>query len=130
MSFTHAHYDAANGNRVARLCAAGEAVASGLTRGALTSPVECWPAAPNSACALVFNAGALDWLDPRTEEQAWADVRAEREPKFIPGDKVALRAFSQGAAMPTEWATYQQALRDITTQNDPFNITWPTPPAD
>ena len=23
------------------------------------------------------------------------------------------------------WATYRQALRDITTQPDPFNITWP-----
>jgi len=25
----------------------------------------------------------------------------------------------------TAWATYRQALRDITTQADPFNITWP-----
>jgi hypothetical protein len=23
------------------------------------------------------------------------------------------------------WATYRQALRDITTQTDPFNIVWP-----
>lgn len=27
-----------------------------------------------------------------------------------------------------EWATYRQALRDITTQSDPFNITWPADP--
>jgi hypothetical protein len=26
------------------------------------------------------------------------------------------------------WAIYRQALRDITNQADPFNITWPTPP--
>lgn len=26
------------------------------------------------------------------------------------------------------WATYRQALRDITIQTDPFNITWPTKP--
>ena len=25
----------------------------------------------------------------------------------------------------TAWATYRQELRDITTQPDPFNITWP-----
>jgi len=25
----------------------------------------------------------------------------------------------------TKWATYRQALRDITTQADPFNIIWP-----
>jgi hypothetical protein len=27
------------------------------------------------------------------------------------------------------WATYRQQLRDVTTQPDPFNITWPTAPA-
>lgn len=25
----------------------------------------------------------------------------------------------------TAWAVYRQALRDITEQADPFNITWP-----
>ena len=29
----------------------------------------------------------------------------------------------------TAWATYRQQLRDITTQADPFNITWPTKPS-
>ena len=28
-----------------------------------------------------------------------------------------------------EWKIYRQALRDITKQSDPFNITWPTEPA-
>ena len=27
-----------------------------------------------------------------------------------------------------KWAEYRQALRDITLQGDPFNITWPEPP--
>lgn len=27
-----------------------------------------------------------------------------------------------------EWATYRQALRDITLQSDPFAITWPADP--
>lgn len=27
-----------------------------------------------------------------------------------------------------QWASYRQALRDITTQSDPFNIQWPVPP--
>jgi hypothetical protein len=26
------------------------------------------------------------------------------------------------------WATYRQALRDITSQHDPFNIIWPVAP--
>ena len=27
------------------------------------------------------------------------------------------------------WKTYRQALRDITKQSDPDNITWPTKPS-
>jgi hypothetical protein len=27
-----------------------------------------------------------------------------------------------------KWAVYRQELRDITTQLDPFNITWPQEP--
>jgi len=27
-----------------------------------------------------------------------------------------------------EWVAYRQALRDLTTQTDPFNITWPASP--
>jgi hypothetical protein len=26
------------------------------------------------------------------------------------------------------WATYRQALRDITTQTDPFELNWPVTP--
>jgi hypothetical protein len=32
-------------------------------------------------------------------------------------------------AIKTTWNTYRQALRDITTQTDPDNITWPTKPS-
>ena len=31
--------------------------------------------------------------------------------------------------MSEDWKTYRQALRDITTQSDPYNITWPTIPS-
>lgn len=130
MSFTHAHYDEQDQNRVKRLCLEYEPVAAGLTSGALNTPVTNWPAAPCSAAYLRFNAGALQWHDPRTGEQAWADVRAEREKRYVLGDRVALKAFSQGVPMPPAWAAHQQALRDITTQSDPFNITWPTPPSE
>jgi hypothetical protein len=32
-------------------------------------------------------------------------------------------------AQREQWIIYRQALRDITTQTDPFNIIWPTPPS-
>lgn len=43
--------------------------------------------------------------------------------------------WTQGADSPltdskkTEWATYRQSLRNIPTQSDPYNITWPTKPS-
>lgn len=128
MSFTRAHYDASDGNRVKRLCSASEPVAAGLTSGTLTNALTAWPAAPTPAAVLVFNAGALVWEDPRTAEQAWADVRARRDQLLAASDWTVTRAVEMQATIPTAWSDYRQDLRDITEQSDPFNITWPTPP--
>jgi len=65
-------------------------------------------------------------LDPEAVEAAaavqWAVVRAERNGKLSASD------WTQVADTPADaevWATYRQALRDITRQANPFNITWP-----
>lgn len=55
----------------------------------------------------------------------WAIIRSERSVKLIASD------WTQVADAPVDtaaWAVYRQALRDITTQMDPFNIQWPTVP--
>jgi hypothetical protein len=78
---------------------------------------------------LVIVNGALQWVDARTTAQAWADVRAQREPLLAASDWMSIRAFDTGTPVPTAWATYRQALRDITAQADPFNVSWPTPPS-
>ena len=36
---------------------------------------------------------------------------------------------SSDLTLADAWKTYRQALRDIPTQSDPFNITWPTVPS-
>ena len=36
---------------------------------------------------------------------------------------------SNDLTLSDDWKTYRQALRDITTQSDPTNITWPTEPS-
>jgi len=59
----------------------------------------------------------------------WVVVRGERKTKLISCDWTQLDDVPLTAEKKTEWQTYRQALRDITTQPDPFNITWPTPPA-
>ena len=75
------------------------------------------------------NTGKL-WLDSRTPaeaaQQEWGTVRIKRS---------ALLSLSDWTQVPdspvdkTAWATYRQALRDITLQADPFNIAWPAAPA-
>ena len=32
-------------------------------------------------------------------------------------------------ATKAKWQTYRQALRDVPSQSDPYNITWPTKPS-
>lgn len=58
-----------------------------------------------------------------------ASARAERDARMAASDWVTLRAIRTGTAIPTAWATYMQALADITEQPGfPESIAWPTPP--
>jgi hypothetical protein len=55
----------------------------------------------------------------------WVNVRMERDMLLQQTDWRA----SSDLTLSDAWKTYRQALRDITTQSDPFNITWPTAPS-
>ena len=52
----------------------------------------------------------------------WNVIRAERNKLLADCDWTQLPDASADA---TAWATYRQALRDITEQANPFNIVWP-----
>ena len=54
----------------------------------------------------------------------WSSVRGVRDELLADCDWRA----SSDRTMSDEWKTYRQALRDITTQPDPFNITFPEIP--
>lgn len=58
--------------------------------------------------------------------QRWAQVRHERDYYLKETD------WTQNADVSSEisskWVPYRQALRDITNQSDPDNITWPEKP--
>jgi hypothetical protein len=73
-----------------------------------------------------FDFQTKSWRDMRTKESQWAAVRAERDRLLAKTDWTQMPDVS--IESKTMWATYRQALRDITQQADPFNITWPTPP--
>ena len=67
------------------------------------------------------------YLAQRSATQ-WTSVRATRDQRLKDTDWVTIRAADTGVAVSAEWAEYRQALRDITEQTDPFDITWPVKP--
>ena len=57
----------------------------------------------------------------------WDEIREIRdtlltETDWVSGDDVP-------TGHKTKWQAYRQALRDVTNQSDPYNITWPTEPS-
>lgn len=59
-------------------------------------------------------------------DNKWLEVRSLRDEYLSSSDWTQLPDVSN--VDKTAWATYRQQLRDITTQADPFNITWPSTP--
>jgi hypothetical protein len=70
------------------------------------------------------------------EQAAWAAGEPARKAAAIREERTRLLASSDWTQMPDysgankeAWATYRQALRDITAQADfPGTVTWPTKP--
>lgn len=56
----------------------------------------------------------------------WDVIRAERNKLLVDSDWTQLPDAPVDAAA---WATYRQALRDVTTQANPFAIIWPESPS-
>jgi len=71
-------------------------------------------------------------LDPEVAaakaEAQWAVVRAQRNQLIANTDWTQLPDAALTNIETANWASYRQALRDITTQSDPFNIEWPVSP--
>lgn len=77
----------------------------------------------------------LQWyVVEKTEEekQTYYDgfaqkVRSKRDALLQESDWVVSKAYEIGEAVPTNWATYRQALRDVTLQGGfPYSVIWPT----
>ena len=72
-------------------------------------------------------------VEPLTEaeieantQSKWAKVRTQRDNLLSSCDWTQLPDVN--IPNKADWATYRQALRDITDQADPYNIVWPTDP--
>jgi hypothetical protein len=63
------------------------------------------------------------------DAEAATAARATRDGLIASCDWMAIKAFEGGTAVSTEWATYRQALRDVSAQAGfPNDITWPEKP--
>lgn len=58
----------------------------------------------------------------------WKLIRAQRAQKLQESDWTQLADVPLSDDDRAAWATYRQALRDITNQDDPFVIIWPVAP--
>ena len=70
----------------------------------------------------------LEAMREQAPAAQWQVVRAQRNAKLGASDWTQLADTPLSGADRALWADYRQALRDITTQTDPFNINWPVEP--
>ena len=87
-----------------------------------TALADNWIASDTALIGDTYADGVFSTPEADADAQ-WAVIRAERNAKLADCDWTQLPDAPVDAAI---WATYRQELRDITTQADPFNITWPT----
>jgi len=76
----------------------------------------------------IFDYATKQWVDPRTPETEWVQVRALRNQKLRDTDWTQIPDSPFAAQQRQQWVQYRQALRDVTNQQDPFNIVWPVAP--
>lgn len=98
------------------------------------TPVEipdpsAWPPRPSQHHALHWDGERMYWRDMRSSAQKAAEARLRRDRELAACDWVSVRAFDLAQAVPSAWAAYRQALRDLTEQAGfPDAIEWPTAP--
>jgi hypothetical protein len=90
-----------------------------------TALADNWIASDTALIGEVYADGVFSTPEPDADAQ-WAIVRAERNKLLASCDWTQLPDAPVNTAA---WATYRQALRDITNQANPFNIVWPASPS-
>jgi len=75
---------------------------------------------------------SMSWEDLRSTQekldQQWLSIKSQRNILLQDSDWRVVKASDTGVPISQNWKDYRQALRDITLQSDPFNITWPIAP--
>ena len=108
-----------------------------IKNGKVENIIEADQAFADSIGAILVSNGGIGWLwdgqtltPPPISEQATEELQAEIRSRR--NDLLSASDWTQVADSPVDkavWATYRQALRDVTTQTGfPWNITWPDAP--
>jgi len=61
-------------------------------------------------------------------EEKWVDVRIMRDTLLSQSDWTQFQDSPLNDTTLTEWQSYRQSLRDVTSQPNPFNLNWPSKP--
>jgi hypothetical protein len=61
-------------------------------------------------------------------EEKWLEVRELRDNLLSQSDWTQFQDSPITGSSLTEWQTYRQSLRDITSQSNPFSLSWPARP--
>ncbi len=100
----------------------GEAFGPGYITGGRHTPLSVSPSLHHK-----FDYTVKQWVDTRDKAYYEREARARRQTLISASDWTQLPDVL--IATKEAWATYRQALRDITTQPGfPFDIVWPAPP--
>lgn len=67
--------------------------------------------------------------DAKLLSHKWESVRARRNNLLAQSDWVVTKSFETGIPVTDDWKIYRQALRDVPSQSDVDNISWPTLPS-
>lgn len=81
---------------------------------------------PRPSTHHIFDYDVMEWIDPRTPQEQWQVVRAQRDMLLTECDWTQLPDVPSSTR--AAWISYRQELRDITEQADPFSIVWPVAP--
>jgi hypothetical protein len=101
-------------------------------------PSEVWldktgaaaPVPPRPSVAMFFDAVLGEWLDERSEDEAFTELRAQRDALLKASDWTQMADAPLTDQERAAWRAYRQELRDLPSKTrDPRNPEWPTAPA-
>ena len=91
--------------------------------------VEVTPTLSGSVYVQTYEITDADELTITTRKEVkWEEIRQERNRLLSECDWTQFQDSPITGSKLTEWQTYRQSLRDVTNQENPYNITWPTNP--